>query len=108
MTRAKGKKVTVKFGEPPERRKYHWKEIADRLRKRPGEWALVQEELPSSVPWAINAGRVSAVSPTLGFETMTSGNRPVGEKGKRVCAELWMRYVPEKDESRAKQNGARK
>jgi hypothetical protein len=100
----------VQFGTPPpQRRDYHWTEVAEQLRAQPGVWAKVHADLPSSVVWTINRGRVAPVAPHRGFETRTVGNRP-DEKGKRWCAELWMVYLPENDttlEKKAKRNGAK-
>lgn len=102
----------VRFGTPPaQRRDYHWAEVAEQLRAQPRDWAMVHRDLPSSVVWTINRGKVAPVAPHLGFETRTVGNKP-DEHGKRWCAELWMVYQPENDttldKGKAKRNGARK
>lgn len=111
MGRTAKKPHKVQFGTPPpQRRDYHWAEVAEQLRAQPGEWAKVHENLPSSVVWTINRGKVAAVAPHLGFETRTADNK-ADETGKRWCAELWMVYDPAKDttrgKSKAKQNGAK-
>jgi hypothetical protein len=102
--------VKIKFGEepPPARRDYRWRDIAEALRKRPGEWALVHTDLPASTPWSINKGRVKPVHPDRGFRTRTVGNRRVGENQTRMTAELHMVYQPELDLSLAKRNGDKK
>lgn len=100
--------VVVEFTDPPPgRREYHWPDIAEQLRSRPGEWALVHRDLPSSTPYAINAGRVSTVHPDLGFRTRgTAGYE--AEDGTRMTGELYMVYDPDLDLSRADENGAKK
>lgn len=98
----------VKFGEaPPEgRRRYPWEEIAEQLRKRPDEWAVVLEDIPAATAYKAKAGGVSAVHPSRGFEFTTEGNtRP--ESGTRMVAKLHMRYRPELDTRRAETNGER-
>lgn len=100
--------VVVKFtSPPPKRRNYHWAEVAEQLRQRPREWALVHTDLPSSTPWAVNAGRVSAVHPSLGFRTQSADGYE-GVDGVRMTGSLYMMYDPDLDESRAKKNGAKK
>lgn len=102
--------VKVKFGTEPEpaRRDYRWRDIAEALKKRPGEWALVHKNLPASTPWAINAGRVKPVHPDRGFRTRTVGNRKVGVNETRMTEELHMVYQPELDLTLAKRNGAKR
>lgn len=108
MGKKKPPQVKVRFGTPPEpRRDYHWDEVAEQLRSRPGEWAVVHEDLPSSVQWSVSRGRVAAVAPALGFQSRTAGNVR-DESGKQWCAELWMMYDPSLDQSRAKQNGGKR
>jgi len=81
--------------------------VAAKLRERPGEWALVQKDLPASVPSAVTGGRVRSVHPDLGFRVTTAGNRRPTD-GPRVCGEMWMMYDPALDKSAAKRNGEKR
>lgn len=106
--KTKGKAHKVEFGAPPpQRRDYHWAEVAEQLRQNPGEWAVVHRDLPASVCWTVNAGKVRAVHPSLGFQTRTTGNHADGP-GIRWVRELWMVYDPTLDTSKAKKNGVKK
>lgn len=105
-TKARKGEHPIKFGTPPERRDYHWAEVAERLRARPGEWALVHERLPASVAWSVNAGRVGPVHKDRGFRTRTVGNTQ-GAGVVRTIRELWMVYDPALDTT-IKKNGAKK
>lgn len=97
----------LKVSEPPAREDYHWSEIAEALRAKPGTWMLVHENIPANVVWTVNRGGVAAVHPDLGFRTSTAKNtRP--ETGPRMAGEVYMVYEPELDESRAKQNGGKR
>lgn len=101
------KKSAVKFVDevpPKARRQYPWREIADSLRARPGDWAVVAENLPSSVVWAINAGRIKHVHPERGFRAKARETRRAGSE--RVTGKLYMVYESELDEV-AKRNGGR-
>lgn len=107
---AKRKPLKLEFTDPPPaaKRDYRWAEVADALRERPGEWAVVHRDVPASVPWSVNAGKVSAVHPDRGFRTRAAGTHDTGDGGRRITSELFMVYDPELDLSRAKKNGARK
>lgn len=106
-TTTRTKSPVLKFGEPPPtRRDYQWEAVAEGLRKRPGEWAVVHQDLPSSVVWAVNAGRVSPVHPSKGFRTRTEGNTQP-ESGPRMCATLWMVYDAALDQSKSKSKSTR-
>jgi hypothetical protein len=100
------KKAKVKFVDDvpaPQRRQYPWRDIADTLRGRPGEWAEVLKDLPSSVVWAVNAGRIKPVAPERGFEAKArETSRPAD--GPRKTGLLLMRYVPEQDEVAKRNN----
>lgn len=85
----------VTFSDPPNRPiQYDWAEIAKKLKRRPGKWALIFERDRTSVVNAIRQGNIAAVRPDHGFEVRTANNvaRP-----HRVCS-LYLRYVPEMDE----------
>jgi hypothetical protein len=94
-------KVKIRRADPPqvERRDYHWAEVAKQLRASPGEWFVIHENLPSSVPGALAKGAMTEIRPQDGFEFRTAGNTRPAE-GPRMTAELFARYVPSKDESR--------
>lgn len=106
MAKQKPPPVTLEFGEPPRtKRQYRWRDVAAGLRKRPGEWALVQRDIPASVPSAVAGGRVSSVHPDLGFRVTTAKNRRPSD-GPRRTGEMWMMYDPELDKTR--KNGVKK
>ena len=81
----------VAFVAPPTRVRYDWEKIADRLRRKPGEWALIFTQDRTSVVVAIRAGSVAPVHPALGFETTTRENR---RNQPRTC-DLYMRFNPD-------------
>jgi hypothetical protein len=93
MSKSKG--AAVKFGTPPPQRKspYDWDSIAEQLRKKPGEWALIFEGDKTSLVTAIRIDGIRALRPRKGFETRTTNNT----KGSPRTCDLWMRYNPEKD-----------
>lgn len=96
---------------PPEKRDYQWEAVAEQLRERPGEWALVHRDLPASVPWAVNAGRISHVHPDRGFQARSAGgydHETAGRKPTRYAAEMFLIYRPENDTSKAKKNGGKR
>lgn len=82
----------VQFGEPPVKTRYDWWAIAEQLRSRPGEWAMVFEGGLTSTVNAIRQGHVNAVRSDLGFEITTLNNT---REQPRTC-DLWMRYNPDK------------
>jgi hypothetical protein len=93
-----GASSDVKFGEPPapsNRAPYDWAAIAEKLRKKPGKWALIFEQDKTSYVVSLRQDGVTALLPSKGFEIRTANNKrtPV-----RVC-DLWLRYNPEKDRS---------
>lgn len=93
----KSGKVEFKDPAPFQRRQYPWRDIAEQLRAKPGQWALVLTDIPLSVVWARNAGRVKTVSPSRGFEATARKT----DKKRGVAGEVYMRYVPEQDETRS-------
>lgn len=86
----------VKWKNPPPQRakRYDWEKIATRLRRKPGEWALVFSQDLSSIAGAIRQGNVRALTPSKGFEVRTANN--VRETPRRC--DLYLRYNPDKDE----------
>lgn len=87
------KKSSLTFKEPPEkyhRNRYDWDQIADELRERPGEWAMIFEHGPTSLVSSIRLG-VRAL-PLDQFEVRTTDNT---KDSPRTCT-LWLRYNPKK------------
>lgn len=76
----------TKFQDPPMRKRgeVDWASVAEQLRQRPGEWALVTRANPSVVP-QVKRGRYQAL-PRGEFEA-TSRNVRDGK------AEIYLRYV---------------
>lgn len=72
----------LKWEEPSPSRttnRSKWREIADQLRERPGEWALVAEGFKYSVyATYINKGRLAPFEPSGSFEG-TSRKREDGK-----------------------------
>jgi hypothetical protein len=66
--------------------KYHWPEVAAKLRERPGRWALIYEDCPRAHAGAIRAGLKPAFQPPEDWLVMTKGPR-----GSR--ADLYMVFV---------------
>lgn len=102
-------KTKVRFVEevPTQaRRSYPWREIAEQLRARPEDWALVLEDLPSSVVWAVNQGRVLPVHPDRGFRTKARKTKRKSDERPAWTGELYMAYDPSLDVV-AKRNGGR-
>lgn len=88
----------VKWQEPPPKHepKYDWASIAAKLRKKPGEWALIYEQDRTSLSVAIKIGSIKELHPDLGFEVRTAHNkRPEGQP--RVC-DMYLRYVPKEND----------
>ncbi len=84
----------VRFSEPPPVRemKYDWTAIAQRLKRKPGEWALVYSDDKQTYAVAIRSGKIAALRKSDGFESRTAGNDNIN----RTCA-LWVRFNPEAD-----------
>ena len=68
-------------------RKHDWESIADSLRERPNEWAVVATECSHAYATNIRRGRLAPFAPEGSFEAVTKGN----EKGR--AAELYVRFV---------------
>lgn len=79
---------------PPKRQSYDWRRIADDLRARPMEWALIFKHDRTSLVNALRQGAIVALHPQLGFEIRTANNT---RNGQRTC-DLYLRYNPKKVE----------
>lgn len=88
--------AAIKFGTPPPARevRYDWPAIADKLRARPEEWALIFTGDRTTLVTALRAGSIRALRPRAGFEVRTANNT----RGTPRTCDLWMRYVPAKNE----------
>jgi hypothetical protein len=85
--------------DPPARQtRYDWEDIAKRLKRRPNKWAKVFDRDRTSLAVALRSGSISALRPDKGYEVRTANGR---REAPRTCT-LYMRYVPEKDERRKK------
>lgn len=87
----------LRWEEPPTPKGGHgsgdsWQDIADTLRARPGEWAVVDEAAVSSTNANnINSGRVVSFRPVGAYEA-TSRKGISEETGKTVHV-IYARYV---------------
>ena len=94
-------KTIEAWEDPPERRaRYDWEDIAKRLKRKPGKWAKVFDRDRTSLAVALRSGSITALKPDMGFEVRTANST---REAPRTCT-LYMRYVPEKDERRKKDN----
>lgn len=82
----------VGWKEPPLSQRYDWDAIAAKLRRRPMKYYLVFEQDFTHKVNAVNAGKVPAVHPMLGFETQTRNNK---RESPRTC-DLYMRFNPDR------------
>lgn len=73
----------VEFGELPPRHGRKYGPVADALRERPGEWAIIKRGVASSHAANINNGHVADLPPSE-FEATARRN---GEK-----CDIWVRY----------------
>lgn len=79
----------IEFSVPPAQlNRKPWKNVAAKLRARPGEWAHIGRELSTYVT-QINQGSLAAFRPAGSFEATC---RNVGPDRR---ADLWVRYVGE-------------
>lgn len=88
----------IKFGPLPERapkgarRSRKWEKVAEDLRARPGEWALVDPSSRRSVTTQIKQGLLKSFAPAGSFDATTRG----GDGSSRsVRVQLYARYVGE-------------
>jgi hypothetical protein len=87
------KKPTLEWKEPPNPVRYKkdntkWHDIADMLRGRPNEWALVAEDVNPSVVTHIRRGRLKAFEPEGMFDASGQGRN---ERG--YTKELYVRFI---------------
>jgi len=68
-------------------RKHDWEAIAETLRERPNEWAVVATDCSHAYATNIRRGRLAPFAPEGSFEATTKGN----EKGR--ASELYVRFV---------------
>lgn len=83
----------MKWQTPPKKVRYKrsnrdWAAIADSLKKSPGEWALVAENVNPSTVTHIRYGRLKAFEPAGQFESSGHGRNEEG-----YTKELFARYV---------------
>lgn len=86
---------TLEWKEPPNPVRYKkdntkWHDIADMLRGRPNEWALVAEDVNPSVVTHIRRGRLKAFEPEGMFDASGQGRN---ERG--YTKELYVRFIGE-------------
>jgi hypothetical protein len=77
---------------PPRRSTYDWAAIADELRSRPNDWALIFKGDRTSLVNALRQGGITALHPDLGFEIRTTNNT---REQPRIC-DLYLRFNPAK------------
>lgn len=69
--------------------RHDWLEVARQLKERPGEWAVVAEDIQRTYVTAVKKGRIRAFQPAGTFEAISRGSgTEVGRAGK-----LYVRYV---------------
>jgi hypothetical protein len=83
----------LKWEDPPAslqaRNRRDWNSIANGLRTRPLEWAIVAENVSASTGTHIRHGRLTAFAPAGAFEARVSGARSEDGRASKVYA----RYV---------------
>ena len=83
----------LKWEDPPAslqaRNRRDWNSIADGLRTRPHQWAVVAENVSASTGTHIRHGRLTAFEPAGAFEARVSGARSEDGRASKVYA----RYV---------------
>ena len=77
-------KPSAKAGRPPS---VNYNKLAEDLKKNPGEWALVGENLSISIGSHITSGRIKAFQPAGEFEGTIRGSK--GSRAEKTFA----RYV---------------
>ena len=97
MTEPKSE-VVFQNPPPPVHGRYDWATIAKKVRKKPGDWALVFTNDNVSLATAIRAGNVTALHPNKGFVVRTAN----GSKGPPRKCDMYLMYVPEYDQDRKK------
>ena len=84
----------IKWQEPPPKQRTRkgsskWRDFADALRARPGQWALMSDDMAVSVITTVNRGGSPAFRPSGSFEA-TSRRRADHGHGR---GSVWVRYV---------------
>lgn len=87
--------TSLEWKEPPNPVRYKkdnikWSDIADMLRGRPNEWAMVAEDVNPSVVTHIRRGRLKAFEPEGMFDASGQGRN---ERG--YTKELYVRFIGE-------------
>jgi hypothetical protein len=81
----------IEWGElPPDNRgrpDNKWAEIADELRDRPGEWALIAKGVDSTIANKIRTGRYRSM-PRGQFEAVSRNSNVANRR-----ADIWARYI---------------
>lgn len=77
--------MSVQWKEPPApagpaEKPVKYQDIADELRSRPGEWALVQDDAWASFANQITAGSLKAFRPRGAFEGLATDKRDYGRR----------------------------
>jgi len=92
----------IRWEDPPDGAVYQWDEIADALRDRPGEWALIVEpasvSLTTTLAYQIRNGYRPAFQPAGSFQAkayVKSGDlrvyaRYVGRDDTRTCVDCYI------------------
>jgi hypothetical protein len=87
---------TIKFETPEPARsgkpRHNWAEIAAQLRKRPGEWAVIDEDCPKTQGGNFSRGGNKAFRPVGAWEFTVRG------ASKSRAEKLYGRFVGEKGE----------
>lgn len=87
---------TIKFETPEPARsgkpRHDWAEIAAQLRKRPGEWAVIDEDCPKTQGVTFSRGGNKAFRPVGAWEFTVRG------ASKSRAEKLYGRFVGEKGE----------
>ncbi len=80
----------MKFQDPPKAGncKYDHQSIAAELKANPGRWALVFENVFSSLSVSIKSGRLAAYRPAGSFEALSASRN-----GSTNKADIYVRYV---------------
>lgn len=85
--------TSINWEAPPEallnRQRRDWQNVADELRARPGQWAVVAEGVSASTGTHIRHGRLTAFAPAGSFEARVSGAR--SDEGK--ASKVYARYI---------------
>ena len=81
--------IELNWEEPPPekyRTRRDWTSIADSLRAKPNEWAVVAEDVSASTGTHIRYGRLRAFAPAGAFESRVSGARSSDGRADKIYA----------------------